>query len=565
MEAPAAEVNGAAARRRAEAWAVALLFVSCFLAVLLTTNDYGPTYDEPHYVSAGVRYAEWWVRALRSPGEALKREAIAETWGLNHEHPPLQKMKSGFSQRWFGGILPGLMAARLPSAAWFGLAACAIYLFVRRRWGVGSGLFGALAFVTMPRVAAHAHLVALDMPITAWFFVAAALMAEAMRRRSWGWAAVAGAAFGVALSAKVNAFFLPMLLIPWALIWHRREWPKLVVALALIGPVVFFALWPWLWIAPAAHFREYLAFHFRHAAYNVWYLGKLYQYAPWHYPFVVTAVTTPAVLLGLAVAGLARCRPRRGWTAEEGLLALGLVVTLAPSALPSSPKYNGERLFLPAFAFVAALAGVGFGWIEGHIAARNRARRDGQRIAMWLTALAAVALLMPSARATAMIHPYGLAYYNALVGGVRGAAKRGFETVYWGQVYKEAPPFLNAAPEMRPRVLVVPKGCIYLLELQQQAGALRPDVQFTAEEAEAGSVDYVVFQCMQSDFTELCWRLYRSAEPAYEVALEGTPLLVIYDREAVAGVMRERARSAPASAQTERREMKRPTRNAAGS
>jgi hypothetical protein len=164
-----------------------------------------------------------------------------------------------------------------------------------------------------------------------------------------------------------------------------------------------------------------------------------------------------------------------------------------------------------------------------------------------------------------MIHPYGLAYYNALVGGVRGAAKRGFETVYWGQVYKEAPPFLNAAPEMRPRVLVVPKGCIYLLELQQQAGALRPDVQFTAEEAEAGSVDYVVFQCMQSDFTELCWRLYRSAEPAYEVALEGTPLLVIYDREAVAGVMRERARSAPASAETERREMKRPTRNAAGS
>jgi hypothetical protein len=75
---------------------------------------------------------------------------------------------------------------------------------------------------------------------------------------------------------------------------------------------------------------------------------------------------------------------------------------------------------------------------------------------------------------------------------------------------------------------------IYLLEFQQQAGGLRPDVQFTGDEAEAESVDYVLFQAMQSDWTELCWALAREEEPAYAVRLGGTPLLLVYDREAVA-------------------------------
>jgi len=542
------EVEGGAVksdlRMRPAEWAlVAAFFTVAFVPVVLTANDYGPTYDEPHYVSAGVRYAEWWVEAVRSPRQALRREAIAETWGLNHEHPPLQKMKSGFSQRWLGGMLPGLMAARLPSAAWFGLAVCAIYLFTRHIWGRRGALFGALAFAAMPRVVAHAHFVALDMPITAWFFITAALAGVALRRNSWPWAVLAGVSFGVALLSKVNAFFLPVLLVPWALIWHRREWPKLVVALGLIGPAVFFAFWPWLWIAPVAHFREYLEFHFRHAAYNVWYLGRLYQYAPWHYPFVMTAVTTPAVVLALAVVGAVKgsrdknvaptgaLGPRGTGRGERALLALGLVVTLVPSALPSSPKYNGVRLFLPAFPFLAALAGGGFAWLQ--VRAVTLLRGDGLLSVLVCAALGAL-LLAPGASGVVRTHPYQLAYYNALVGGTEGATERGFETIYWGQVFENAALFLNHVEQLNPRVLVIPKGVIYLLEFQQQAGVLRPDARFTGDEREAESADYVMFQCMQSDYTELCWVLAREEQPVYALRLGRTPLLLVYGRDAVA-------------------------------
>lgn len=519
-------------------WAlVGGLFLTAFLAVLFTANAYGPTYDEPFYASAGVRHADWWARALRLDFGALRADSITQAWGPNHEHPPLEKVASGFSQRWFGSVLPGLAAFRLPSALWFAMTIAALYLFSRRAWGRRGGLFAALAFAFMPRVVAHAHLAALDMPIAAWFFVTAALTAVALARDSWAWTVLAGLAFGLALLSKMNAFFLPALLLPWGLIYHRRRWPKLLAATLAIGPAVFWLGWPWMWVSPLAHAREYLAFHLGHAAYNVWYLGRLYQYAPWHYPFVMTAVATPVAALALGLLGAIRSWPRRGLDPDRVLLLAGFVVAIAPSALPGSPKYNGVRLFLPAFPFLAALAGGGFAWLEGLVSRRLAGQPSARRTSVLAAVALGALLLYPGAVGTVASHPYQLAYYNMLVGGTAGAAKHGFETIYWGQVYKEAPIFLNAVPEANPRVLIIPKGCIYLLEFQQQAGALRRDIRFTGDEGEARSADYVMFQCMQSDYTDLAWELVKGARPAFSIRSRGAPLLVAYRRDAVAAAL----------------------------
>ncbi len=526
---------------------VAGLFVVTFGVTLLTANDYGPTYDEPHYASAGIRYAEWWARVFHGDFRALSKAQIEGAWSLNHEHPPLQKVASGFSQQWLGGALPGLMAMRLPSALWFALTVCAIYLFTRGVWGRRGALFGAMAFATMPRVIAHAHFNALDMPIACWFLVTTAVTAWAMARRSWGIAVLAGIAFGLALMAKLNAFFLPVLLIPWVLIYHRRQWPKLAAVL-LIGPAVFWLCWPWMWIDTAAHMKAYLAFHVGHAAYNVWYLGKLYQYAPWHYPFVITAVTTPAAVLILALVGAVGAThqvaegesPTRPHVpaATSALLLLGIVVTLVPSALPNSPKYNGERLFLPAFPFLAALAGGGFAWVAQALACIRLSGSSKQNPSVLIVCALGLLLLYPGANGAILNHPYQLAYYNELVGGTAGATRRGFETIYWGQVFAEAPRFLNTIQATSPRVLVIPKGVIYLLDFQRDAGALRADVRLTGDDRESGRVDYVAFQAMQSDYTDLCWRLVRAAEPVWAVRSEdGTALLLVYDRAAVEGVL----------------------------
>lgn len=519
---------------RGEKLLLAALFLTILLATLLTANDYGPTYDEPHYASAGVHYADWWARVFRGDIAAFRRVEIEQSWALNHEHPPLQKAASGFSQRWFGRMLPGLMSLRLPSALWFALVVSAVYLFCRIIWGRRGALFGALALATMPRVFAHAHFVALDMPIMAWFFIAAVTGACALRRRSWPWAIIAGVVFGIALAAKLNAFFLPVLLLTWGLLYYRSQWPKLAV-ICLLGPVVFFICWPWLWIDTIAHTSAYLAFHLGHAAYNVWYLGKLWPVAPWHYPFIITAVTTPVLLLLAAGGGLARATRQWRKRPEAVLLLLGLAVMLLPNALPSSPKYNGERLFLPTFPFLAALAGGGFAWLQCLLTSRFTSNSPEQRRLAVLAPVALGALLLlPGANALIRDHPYQLAYYNGFIGGTRGATAKGFETIYWGQVFEEAPLFLSRITFGHPRVLVIPKGVIYLLEFQRDAGTLRADIQFTGDEAEAAHADFVMFQAMQSDYTELCWWLVRNAEPIWTVNVEdGTPLLYVYDRPAV--------------------------------
>jgi 4-amino-4-deoxy-L-arabinose transferase-like glycosyltransferase len=544
METAATAVTPALPFTRAERLIVLALFIVTFSLTLFTANDYGPTYDEPHYASAGMSYAAWWARVFRGDFAALSKSEIEAAWRPNHEHPPLQKVASGFAQRWFGGMLPGLMAMRLPSALWFALAVCAIYLFCRGVWGRRGALFGALAFATMPRVVAHAHFDALDMPIACWFFVTAAVTAYAMKRGSWWLAAPAGVAFGLALMSKLNAFFLPVLLVPWGLLYHRRQWPRLAGVL-LIGPVVCWLGWPWMWVDIIPHAREYLAFHFGHAAYNVWYLGRLWEYAPWHYPFVMTAVTAPVLVVLLGVVGIVGATGRvaqgesptrpYGPRAGSALLLLGLIVTLVPSALPGSPKYNGVRLFLPAFPFLAALAGGGFAWVErGFIQLLKAEAEQKRRLSALVAAALGALLLFPGANGAIRTHPYQLAYYNELVGGTAGATRRGFETIYWGQVFEEAPLFLNRITTVSPRVLVIPKGVIYLLDFQREAGVLRADVQLTGDDTETGRVDYVMFQAMQSDYTELCWALVDREEPVWAVRSEdGTALLLAYDRAAV--------------------------------
>ena len=536
MEAPSAPL--AFPRLARAEWALlAALFVVAFALTLATSDDYGPTYDEPHYASAGLRYADWWARLFRGDLSALQRAQIESTWTLNHEHPPLQKCSSGFSQRWFGSLLPGLGAIRLPSALWFALTICALYLFTRSIWGRRGALFSALAFATLPRIVAHAHFVALDMPITAWFFITTALAATALRRASWPYAVLAGVSFGLALMSKINAFFLPILLLPWGLVYHARQWPKLL-ALLLIGAAVFVLGWPWLWIDFLPHLRAYLAFHFAHAAYNVWYLGKLYPYAPWHYPFVMTAVTTPTLILALTILGIVRAFCPTRFDPNRALLLFGLAIAIIPSALPSTPKYNGVRLFLPAFPFLAALAGGGFAWAQERAAKLAKAGSpDRKRMSALLAVALGALLLLPGFTGAVRTHPYQLAYYNALVGGTKGAAEKGFETIYWGQVFQDAPLLLNRIQEPAPLVLLIPKGVIYLLEFQRQTGVLRPDVRFTGDEGEAARADYVMFQAMQSDYTDLCWALVKGAEPVFEVEVEGTPLLLVYDRRALLAVL----------------------------
>jgi hypothetical protein len=83
------------------------------------------------------------------------------------------------------------------------------------------------------------------------------------------------------------------------------------------------------------------------------------------------------------------------------------------------PVYDGERLFLHVFPAWAMLIGLGFGRLWSRL---NSGR--GRRLLL-------TGLLLAQGYGTVALHPFGLSYYNLLVGGLPGAERLGLELTYW--------------------------------------------------------------------------------------------------------------------------------------
>lgn len=111
------------------------------------------------------------------------------------------------------------------------------------------------------------------------------------------------------------------------------------------------------------------------------------------------------------------------------LLAATMLFVLLVFSWPGTPVYDGVRLFLMAFPLWAVWAGIGARWlIERPTVAAWRPRvRHGMLAA--LLALQGTGLFL--------YHPCHLSYYSALVGGLPGAERLGFEATYWGDTVRE--------------------------------------------------------------------------------------------------------------------------------
>src|SRR5204863_293982 len=82
--------------------------------------------------------------------------------------------------------------------------------------------------------------------------------------------------YGIALGVKLNAWLMPFFLAAHYL-WIRRgdlrrrrlpPFPLAFAAMATIGPLVFFASWPFLWPDPVNRVRGYMRRHLDHEHYN---------------------------------------------------------------------------------------------------------------------------------------------------------------------------------------------------------------------------------------------------------------------------------------------------------
>lgn len=519
---------------RADLLTALVLGLATFGLLAATANDLGITYDEPVYARQAI-YAQTWLTDVASRmarGELLAfadATLLQRDWRARDMQPPLLKWAIALIAPLMEPWLPGLAPFRAATAWFAAVMVVATFAAARLTMSRASAVCGALLLLFLPHVFALAHLMSLDIPVAAMTMLTALLLQCAVTRDAWGWWIAAGVSLGLALSAKLNG----ALIVPACALWivaHRSSVrPHLfrLLGVCALGALVFFALWPYLWYDPIDHALAYLRFHLRHYPVNVFYLGRVYRYAPWHYPLVMLMVTTPVVALALIGLGggvlVTGQSPQR---AAERFWLLAAALQILAFMNPGTPKYNAVRLFVAAFPFLCVLAARGVETLlELPLARRDQALTLRARGPLFVL-LTCLALLAPAGQAAITSHPFGLSYYNQLVFGPQ-YARRWFEPTYWGDAYFHTLPYLNAHVPRGGAVAVMPDSVVWLFDYYRTLGLLRSDIRAVANVDES---DYVVFHLRQSEMPELAHHLWQRGRPARRVQTMGTVVAVVYSR-----------------------------------
>jgi 4-amino-4-deoxy-L-arabinose transferase-like glycosyltransferase len=522
----------------------ALLAVLTIALLAFTDPDIGLTWDEPAYMAAAESYVGWFPLLFSHPGAALRPTAIERYWEVNHEHPPLDKVWSGVVWLAARPLLGDLTAHRLGNMILAGGIVAILYLLVAGEAGQVAGLAAAGALLTMPRFFFHAHLSALDVPGAAGVLATLAAFWWTRQRHDLRADLWVGLVWGVAMAFKINAVAAPIILLLWMLLFQRQLYLfRRLAVMGTLGSVVFLASWPWLYDQFLPRLIEYVLFiTVDHWEIGQYCLGRCYMPPPWYFgPMIVLAVIPLALSLA-AIVGTAwslRAREARPFAV---LLSLGVLVPLLLPAIGGSMVYDNERLFMPVFPCIAALAGLGLDRLRRWMGALLR-RLGARRFAGAIPALLIAVAFAPHLAAAGGLYPHLLSYYAASVGGLRGATRLGFETTYWCETYAAALPYLNAHAQPGDTVWVEPWSHDVLLYYQVH-GQLDPRLHISrlseafsffldsgpqTADVTLDEADYVVIQYRQTRFEDYEIPGYlRGRTPVYRLSHRGIPLLDIY-------------------------------------
>ncbi len=517
-------------------------------------RDVALTDDANQYLRAAQIYKVWYARAWQTirhgGGDAFDQRVIDRYFEVNNVHPPVAKalMAAGIGLLHDRlGWLDEIDAARVAIMALSTLTAALVFLLCWPVYGPVVALAAPLFLLTMPRFFFDSHVESLDVASAATYFVAVFCAWHGRRRTSW--AIVAGMAAGVAMATKINGAFV---VLPLLLFWLRdvfrtrlaattraarlQDPPAVVMSMVVLGPVVAILLWPWLWGDTVPRLIAYLRFYAHHHPTLFYYFGTIYYvpFAPWHAPIVMAAITTPVPTLLCAVAGafvMAR-RLARASAADverrdlDVLVLLNAVVTIGSVMLPNIPKYGGVKLFLPFFPFLAIVAAIGLDAALATVLVRTGRAPRARAV---VTAISFAVLFGAMASRIVAIHPYELSYYNALVGGLPGAERHGFDIQYYDLWYLDVARWLNQTYPHGVRVFFEPNNAEYRRHAPwyYDTGRLNRNVVITADEAGA-EVIVLTHEMRWPQYPAIRER-FRHRTPLHEVAVEGVPLLSVYD------------------------------------
>ncbi|MFO0678995.1 MAG: glycosyltransferase family 39 protein [Polyangiaceae bacterium] len=538
--------------------------------LLSTARSLGFPRDEGFYFRAANEYGRWFKRLFEGDTTVLERAAVDGSWGYNHEHPALMKSLFAISrnllwEKW--KVFEDFSTAcRFPAMLMGGLAIAVTYLFAARAYSRRAGVFAAAFLALSPAYFFHAHLACFDIPIVAMWTLCIYVYWRAYTEKSVGWALLLGVVYGLTLETKHNAWILPEVFVVhtfWAdrksilkdLSEGRVSVPTTLLAMATVGPLVFVALWPWLWNDTLPRIQEYAQFHLNHEYYNIEFLGVNYfgPPSPKLYAPVMIFATVPGVaLLAFAVGAWTRLRhaiervktfvvhtwspsPNRtafGVVADvedrnetDLLVFLGFAAAIAPFFLPKTPIFGGTKHWMTGYPFMMMWAGVGVDRVfDAFAKAFPTTDRTRDRVR---EVLLAITLLAAPLATTRHSHPFGLSTYMPFVGGSAGGADLGLFRQFWGFTTQSAAKFLATAP---------PRSTVFIHDTAWDSWAtmqfehrLRPDLVGVGAPHD-GTYAILHHELHMEEVDYEVWVAYGTAAPAHVVTHDGVPIVSVYRR-----------------------------------
>jgi hypothetical protein len=599
---PRLSLRGWTSARGRDRVVTALLVAGTVAWLLGVEGRQGFGRDEGQYFRASERYWGWFEELgtnLRAghPLRSFSAGAIDRYWYDNApDHPVIMKTLYGLSWRAFHrctctGPARGLhpvhvrgkhitlplfkresTAFRFPAILFAALLVAMVYRFALRLVPWPAAAAGAVLTLAQPHYFFHAQIACFDAPITTMAFAVGFAYWKSLRRPRWG--ILAGVVFGIALGTKHNAWLMPFFLVAHYLWMRRRDLlarrlpriPLAFVSMVVLGPLVFFLHWPWLWHAPIQRAQSYVHRHLEHEHYNFEYLGHNWNEPPvgaklkllrMTAPFVETGFTVPATTLVLAAVGaVALLRRRRGepvlpggepegavaarpdWLrpgadvdrAPGAFLAAQIFGPLAIVALPSTPVFGGVKHFMPAMPYIAVVAAIGAAWLGRLAAAALAGARP--RLSRALPVALAVLVCVPAVTETRRSHPDGLSHYNLFAGGFAGGASLGMNRQFWAYCVL---PMLGWINEQTPtnRDMYWHDVIGDALSMYKREGRLAMsvgDTGFGQPGIQRSSIGLLEWEKHWAMYEGWFWDDYRTTRPVYVRTREGVPIVIAYER-----------------------------------
>ncbi len=334
-------------------------------------------------------------------------------------------------------------AGRMAVAMLTALLLVAVFVFARRLCGRGPAFVGVALLALDPFTLGYSRLLHLAAPLALLMTLAGLSFLLWLRDARRRWLILTGLFTGLALLTKSTALLLgPMLVVMtvgWGLLtgsWRHWGWWRRVsgagLAILLIAVAVFTALWPAMWVDPAATIALTFGKLFTDQQagtgnLGMFWLGQFVQDpGPWFYPVAFLLKATPWLLLGLALSLYFLFRsPSSTCNLSLWLFALTYLILMTIASKKS------VRYLLPAFPVFYLLAGQAVDAVL---------RRMPFLISKFLFLITGLLLF----GFTIFYHPYYFTYYNPLVLGWRWAPQT--LLVGWGEGLDGVARYLKSQP-----------------------------------------------------------------------------------------------------------------------